>query len=163
MDKKKSNKSGPSKSLDPGMIEIDPSLVYFTFSRIRPTFSCGRPIQQTLDQLLKGELQPGDLPSISLLYDGTNYFSLNNRRLFVFKTLRGAGLLSTVVARVKPVPQTKRMKDKYTVDKCALTAKLMREGESKGPEGENDEDEDGMSDEEERKGKKTVSGGKGVK
>jgi hypothetical protein len=81
----------------------------------------------------------------------------------VFKTLRGAGLLSTVVARVKPVPQTKRMKDKYTVDKCALTAKLMREGESKGAEGENDEDEDGMSDEEERKGKKTVSGGKGVK
>jgi hypothetical protein len=80
----------------------------------------------------------------------------------VFKTLRGAGLLSTVVARVKPVPQTKRMKDKYTVDKCALTAKLMREGESKGPEGENDEDEDGMSDEEERKGKKTLSG-KGVK
>jgi hypothetical protein len=80
----------------------------------------------------------------------------------VFKTLRGAGLLSTVVARVKPVPQTKRMKDKYTVDKCALTAKLMREGESKGVEGENDEDEDGMSDEEERKGKKTVSG-KGVK
>jgi hypothetical protein len=81
----------------------------------------------------------------------------------VFKTLRGAGLLSTVVARVKPVPQTKRMKDKYTVDKCALTAKLMREGESKGAEGENDEDEDGMSDEEERKEKKTVSGGKGVK
>jgi hypothetical protein len=83
----------------------------------------------------------------------------------VFKTLRGAGLLSTVVARVKPVPQTKRMKDKYTVDKCALTAKLMREGESKGAEGENDEDEDedGMSDEEERKGKKTVSGAKGVK
>jgi hypothetical protein len=80
----------------------------------------------------------------------------------VFKTLRSAGLLSTVVARVKPVPQTKRMKDKYTVDKCALTAKLMREGESKGVEGENDEDEDGMSDEEERKEKKTVSG-KGVK
>jgi hypothetical protein len=78
----------------------------------------------------------------------------------VFKTLRSAGLLSTVVARVKPVPQTKRMKDKYTVDKCALTAKLMREGESKGVE-DNDEDED-LSDEEERKGKKT-SGGKGVK
>jgi hypothetical protein len=82
----------------------------------------------------------------------------------VFKTLRSAGLLSTVVARVKPVPQTKRMKDKYTVDKCALTAKLMREGESKGPEGDNDKDEDenDVSDEEERKGKKT-SGGKGVK
>jgi len=54
---------------------------------------------------------------------------------------------------VKPVPQTKRMKDKYTVDKCALTAKLMREGESKA-EGEDDNDEDEMSEEEEKKGAK---------
>ena len=145
MDKKKGK-----KPLDPGMIEIDPSHVYFTFSRIRPFFSCGRPIQQTLDQLLKGEIQPSDLPSISLLFDGTNYFSLNNRRLFVFKTLKSAGLIQTVIARVKPVPQTKRMKDKYTVEKCALTAKLMREGESKGEDENNDEDE--MSEEEEKKG-----------
>ena len=64
---------------------------------------------------------------------------------------------------MKPVPQTKRMKDKYTVEKCALTAKLMREGESKGAEGDNDNDEDDdVSDEEERKGKKPM-GGKGVK
>jgi len=88
------------------------------------------------------------LPSISLLFDGTNYFSLNNRRLFVFKTLRSAGLIQTVIARVKPVPQTKRMKDKYTVEKCALTAKLMREGESK----DENNDEDEMSEEEEKKG-----------
>jgi hypothetical protein len=26
------------------MIEIDPAIVYFTFSRVRPFFSCGRPI-----------------------------------------------------------------------------------------------------------------------
>jgi len=84
------------------------------------------------------------------LFDGTNYFSLNNRRLFVFKTLRSAGLIQTVIARVKPVPQTKRMKDKYTVEKCALTAKLMREGESKAEDENNDEDE--MSEEEEKKG-----------
>lgn len=31
-------------------------------------------------------------------------------------------------ARVKPVPQTKRMKTKYTAEKCSLTAKLIREG-----------------------------------
>jgi hypothetical protein len=89
---------------------------------------------------------------------------LNNRRLFVFKSLRSAGLIQTVVARVKPVPQTKRMKDKYTVDKCALTAKLMREGESKaeGDEDENIEDDD-MSEEEEKKGKGKKVGGKEVK
>jgi hypothetical protein len=77
---------------------------------------------------LKGALSTADLPSITLLHDGTNYFSLNNRRLFVFKALRAAGKLDTVRVRVKPVPQTKRMKDKYTVEKCSLTAKLIREG-----------------------------------
>lgn len=56
------------------------------------------------------------------------------------------------------------MKDKYTVDKCALTAKLMREGESKaeGDEDDNIEDDD-MSEEEEKKGKGKKAGGKEVK
>jgi len=75
------------------MIEIDPAIVYFTFSRVRPFFSCGRPIQETLDSLLQGDIITSDLPSITLLFDGKNYFSLNNRRLFVFKTLRAAGKL----------------------------------------------------------------------
>jgi arabinogalactan endo-1,4-beta-galactosidase len=114
-------------------MDIDPMIVYFTFSRIRPFFSCGRPIQETLDALIKGEVLIADLPSIQLLFDGKNYFSLNNRRLYVFKTLKQAGLIEQVRARVKPVPQTKRMKTKYTIDKCSLTAKLMREGE-KSPE-----------------------------
>ncbi len=64
--------------------------------------------------------------------------------------MRAAGLLTSVVARVKPVPQTKRMKDKYTVDKCSLTAKLMREGSVIPDEVMNDED-DGESEEEEEK------------
>lgn len=69
-------------------------MVYFTFSRVRPYFSCGKPVQETLDALAKGELDTGDLPQITLLYDGRNYFSLNNRRLFVFKTLRMAGSIT---------------------------------------------------------------------
>jgi hypothetical protein len=85
-------------------LDIDPALVYFTFSRVRPFFSCGRPVQETLDALLSGSLSTSELPSITLLHDGTNFFSLNNRRLFVFKTLRQAGKIATVRARVKPVP-----------------------------------------------------------
>lgn len=143
MDKKKGK---TSIKLDPGLLEIDPSLIYFTFSRIRPLFSCGRPIQQTLDQLLSSELLPADLPQITLLFDGKHYFSLNNRRLFVFKTLRAAGLLTSVVARVKPVPQTKRMKEKYTVEKCSLTAKLMREGAAGAEGNEGNEEMSDMSE-----------------
>jgi hypothetical protein len=41
------------------------------------------------------------------------------------------------------------MKEKYTVDKCSLTAKLMREGGGIGEK--NEEDEDEMVDSEEEK------------
>ncbi len=68
--------------------------------------------------------------------------------------MRAAGLLTSVVARVKPVPQTKRMKDKYTVDKCSLTAKLMREGSVIPDEIMNDEDDGESEEEEEKKGGK---------
>lgn len=59
-----------------------------------------------------------------------------------------------MVARVKPVPQTKRMKDKYTVDKCSLTAKLMREGSAMPDEVMDDEDDGESEEEEEKKGGK---------
>jgi hypothetical protein len=134
------------------MIELDPALVYFTFSRVRPFFSCGRPVQETLDSLLQGDLSTADLPSITLLFDGKHYFSLNNRRLFVFKTLRAAGKLQTIRARIKQVPQTKRMKDKYTIEKCSLTAKLMREGGAGGvglADEEPQDDDELLSDREE--------------
>lgn len=51
-------------------------------------------------------------------------------------------MLETVRARVKQVPQTKRMKDKYTVEKCSLTAKLMREGAAMETEKEDVEEEE---------------------
>jgi hypothetical protein len=108
-------------------VDIDPQIIYFTFSRIRPKFSCGRTVQETIDALSNGSLSFLDLPRISVLFDGRHYYSLNNRRLYVFKVLREAGLVTMIPARLKAVPNTKRMKEKYTPSKCSLTAKLMPE------------------------------------
>ncbi|CEJ92653.1 hypothetical protein VHEMI08289 [[Torrubiella] hemipterigena] len=114
------------------LTRVDPKDVYFTFSRLRPKFSCGRRIEDTLNAIRNKELRAEDLPPISVLLDPTtgDMFSLNNRRLFVFKTLQAEGLLETVPVRTKPVPQTKRMKDKYTSDKCVKMARLMAEREA---------------------------------
>ena len=68
-----------------GLTLVDPLPIYFTFSRIRPQFSCGRFVKDTLEELLAGNISPADLPSIAVLTDGENLFSLNNRRLFVYK------------------------------------------------------------------------------
>eukprot|EP01063_Lacrimia_lanifica_P016314 TRINITY_DN22916_c0_g1_i1.p1 TRINITY_DN22916_c0_g1~~TRINITY_DN22916_c0_g1_i1.p1 ORF type:complete len:459 (+),score=138.62 TRINITY_DN22916_c0_g1_i1:46-1422(+) len=114
-----------------GLVEIDPEEVYFTHARIRPFFSCGRRVHDTLDALTSGELAVADLPPISLIGSmtpcglGPPYFSLNNRRLFVFKELRRLGLVTTVAARIKPPVDSKRERERYTVDKMSLTARLM--------------------------------------
>lgn len=68
-----------------------------------------------------------ELPTISVLFDGTNYFSLNNRRLYVLKALHQLGVLDKVVVRLKSPPDSRRMTGKYTAAKCSLTSTLMRE------------------------------------
>lgn len=135
------------------LTDVDPKEVFFTFSRLRPKFSCGRRVQDTLDAILDNKLRAEDLPPISVLLDPAtgHLFSLNNRRLYVFKSLQAAGRLDTVPARVKSVPQTKRMKDKYTADKCAKTARLMLEREAVDRLGSDDEAEGVNSDDEEKK------------
>ena len=127
--------------------EIDPSIVYFTFSRIRPFFSCGRTVHDTLEQLCSRRLAIDDLPSITLLFDGRNYFSLNNRRLYCMKELRKMGLIASMKARVKPVPNSKRMVEKYTPEKCSLTATLMRESGAPKTAGDKVDDDDADEDE----------------
>lgn len=131
--------------------KVDPDNVYFTFSRIRPQFSCGRRVEDTINAILNKEISAEDLPPISVLVDPStgDLFSLNNRRLYVFKALKQAGKLRSVPVRVKPVPQTKRMKEKYSAAKCAKVARLMLEreaiealGSDLDIEGENEEDED---------------------
>ncbi|KAG5502643.1 hypothetical protein JIQ42_05712 [Leishmania sp. Namibia] len=107
-------------------VEIDPLVVYFTFSRIRSRFSCGRTIERTLQQFRDGKLHPRDLPLLSVLTDGAHYYSQNNRRLYAYKQLKREGLIDTIPVRLRPLPQTKRMRGKYSQETCALNATLMR-------------------------------------
>eukprot|EP00796_Vickermania_ingenoplastis_P005727 gene5727-4088_t len=109
-----------------GVTHVDPSHIYFTFSRIRPVFSCGRTIDSTLQQFMHGELCPTDLPLLCVFTDAAGrYYSQNNRRLYIFKQLKEKGFLTTVPVRLRPLPGTRRMAHKYSPSKCSLTARLM--------------------------------------
>ena len=144
-----------SKKPPTPLIHIDPQHIRFTHSRIRPRFSgCGRTLQSTLDAIVSGQLKPEDLPTISVVelpaendpppkFGGSKprrkksapataaalpqYFSLNNRRLWVFKSARAQGILETIPARLETPTECKRLRDRFTADRCSLTAKLMRE------------------------------------
>ena len=60
--------SGASGGGDGSLTHIRPSAILYTHSKIRPSFSgCGRTLQQTLDQIVAGELSPHDLPPIAVI------------------------------------------------------------------------------------------------
>jgi hypothetical protein len=60
--------------------------------------------------------------------DGPWYFSLNNRRLWVFKRCREEGLLENNVIRVRVrEPKSGSEEDRYTLENCAVEATFMRE------------------------------------
>lgn len=70
------------------------------------------------------------------------YFSLNNRRLFLFKTLKERGVIDTVMVQVKPALERERAK--YTRVRCVLRAKLMGAGtklEGEGGNGKGEEED----------------------
>jgi hypothetical protein len=76
-----------------------------------------------------GKLLPDQLRSITVIRADGYLVSMNNRRLWVLKEARKRGLLkdNTIEVRVQAAQDTKRLKDRFTADKCALAATFMRE------------------------------------
>ncbi len=73
-----------------------------------------------------------DLPMITVINNDGCIFSLNNRRLFVLKSIREQGLLPNNEIRVRLKGATSKEILRYTRDRCSLTASLMHEREAVG-------------------------------
>ncbi|KAK3288555.1 hypothetical protein CYMTET_3976 [Cymbomonas tetramitiformis] len=110
-------------------IRVDPRNIRFTHSKIRPYFSDARRVEDTLDEIKDGKLNPDELRNITVIQQETYYVSMNNRRLWVLKQCREQGLLrdDMVPVRVQPPPDTKRLRGRFELHKCSETAKFMRE------------------------------------
>lgn len=119
-----------------GLVMVDPRRIRYQHARIRPIFSgCGRRLTETLQSIRDEKMKPEDLPPIQviggpLVEDGAErwYFSLNNRRLWVLKQCREEGLLSNnqIQVRIRQ-PKSAAEKERFTVEKCALEAKILRD------------------------------------
>ena len=101
-------------------IELDPNVIYHTHSKIRNRFSgCGKLVEETLKEIISGKTKIEVLPTITVEYDGQNYYSLNNRRLYVIKECKKIGLIKNIKVRVKNVGT-----NKYT-NTYSLVGKLV--------------------------------------
>lgn len=101
---------------------VDPSEIFFTHSKIRYRFSgCGKTIEETISELRSGLTKIDKIPKITVYYDGSNYFTQNNRRLFCYKICKAEGLLpdGLIEVFIKPMPANKR----YAADNCSLIAR----------------------------------------
>ena len=148
------------RHLGDGMIEIDPSVIFFTHARIRPFFTgCGRRVEDTLMDLRNGSLVVDALPKITVICNDGNYYSLNNRRLYVLKELRSAGTLMVIKARLKVALD--REKDRYTVERMSLTARIMKERikDTAGGGVDGDDDAGGADDDDDIDGDHNVKMG----
>ena len=119
-----------------GMIEVDPLLIRFTHSKMRPVFSgCGRRVLDTLADIENGDMDVKDLPMIQIIIAaGGHMFTLNNRRLFVLKALREKGLLPGNKIMVRTRPGKPKELERYTVERCSLVGKLIWEKAAANPE-----------------------------
>lgn len=111
------------------IIDIDPDIIYFTHSRVRPLFTgCNKRIEQTFEEIRNGETSIEDIPLITVIANDGHYFSLNNRRLYLWKWLKQDGGLephNTIRAYLKQ--PLEREKLRYIPSRCTLHAKLMKE------------------------------------
>jgi hypothetical protein len=81
--------NGQKDAPPPALMDVDPTLVRYTHSKIRPFFSgCGRKVLDVVDDLLEGRTKVDALPLIMVVVgrDG-HQFSMNNRRLFLLKAM----------------------------------------------------------------------------
>ena len=90
-----------------------------------------------MEEIRQGKLEPNTLPPIQVLIgptddDDTWYFSLNNRRLWIFKQCYKEGLLerynNTIAVRVR-LPKSDAERERYSIQNCALEAKFIRESD----------------------------------
>lgn len=113
-----------------GTVELDPSIIRFTHARIRPFFTgCGKRIEETIQELNDGIITIKDLPLITVIENDGEFFSLNNRRLYVIKLMHSLGKLGSSTIEVYTKPALEREKKRYTAQRCALHAKIMPEHE----------------------------------
>lgn len=110
------------------VIDIDPEIIRFTHARVRPYFSgCGKKIEDSISELKIGSTKLDDIPLITVIENSGHYFSLNNRRLYMFKYLNREGLLPGGTIKAYRKQALVREVRKYTVENCSLSAAIMKE------------------------------------
>ncbi|XP_021344746.1 uncharacterized protein LOC110444706 [Mizuhopecten yessoensis] len=80
---------------------LSPSEIRYSQDSIACTFSygshCGRPIGETLDDLLFGRCRDEDIPMMTVTFRNGHWYTGDNRRLWVFRTAEELGIIDYTI------------------------------------------------------------------
>lgn len=91
-----------------GSRRLAPSRIFFTHDSIRNTFSDGRRVEDTLQQLRDGTIRVADIPCMQVCWQTDRLWTYTgNRRLWVFRNLEEEGVIADIEVLVvnKKVPK----------------------------------------------------------
>ena len=81
-------------------LELAPSNIRFMHDCISKRFSDGRSVNGTINDITCGYMSVHDIPRIRVVCKDGNYYSFDNRRLYVYRVLHCRGLLNTVTVKL---------------------------------------------------------------
>lgn len=86
--------------MDSNYTRMAPSKIFFTQNSIAAEFQNGYSVNETLREIELGEMFVEDFPAMRVVKMNNKYYSLDNRRLYVFRVLEKRGKLKSVDVRI---------------------------------------------------------------
>ncbi len=96
------------------VVTVCPSEIRFSQKSCSETFSDGKTLASTLNSLKTHSVQPADIPMIQVVMKNDILYSVDNRRLVVFKQAEALGVCHTVKVRI--VELTPYLNKRFTTD-----------------------------------------------
>lgn len=109
------------------MVHLKPSEIFYSQDTISGKFRSSKNIGDTLDDLYDGRIKIRDIPTISVVKKDDKWVTLDNRRLWVFHHLQGAGKCDTI-----PVIVVRSYSDSKFTSNNGGTSIYIRHGHGPG-------------------------------
>ena len=108
--------------LGDGRIRVSPAVVLFTQGCISSCFGSGRPIDDNIQHIQAEPYHASCIPEIEVFELDGRLYSINNRRLYVWRVCACIGVFDTITAGLLPRDDLTLQRQKYDAHRLRTTA-----------------------------------------
>ncbi|XP_078495854.1 uncharacterized protein LOC144751863 [Ciona intestinalis] len=122
-------------------IKLPPSKIHFLHDSIGRNFKNGGSVNDCIYEIIEGRLEMSSFKKIIVKRDNL-FWSLDNRRLYIFRVLEERGHIRTITAKL--LPEFRFDEDKFTTTNSGVSVQLR--GDKTFPHWTNVNDDDDTED-----------------